>query len=101
MTSNTMDLRAAHTIEWTCCAVHPEVAIPIPLVEAERFLCYRCKQAERAATYRRQKDEWKQQQKLGFRSRHPPFAITEGFTSELIDVAKRIIEARKRRDISS
>ena len=83
-----MEVRAAQTIEWTCCTVHPDVALPIPLRESERFLCYRCKQAERATIYRRQRDEW-EKQKLRIRSLNTRFAITEAFTIKLTDVKKR------------
>ena len=96
----TMERRSAASLEWTCCTVHPDVALPIPIAESERFLCYACKQTERQRRYKEQKDEWERQQKLGFRSRYTSFVVTEGFTTELIDVAKRIIEARKRRYIS-
>lgn len=88
-------------VEMTCCVVHPHVALPVASREAERFLCYECTQSERRRKYKEQRDEWDKQQKLGFRQRHPSFAITEGFTVELVDAAKRIIEARKQRHLQS
>jgi len=93
----TMELRAASSIQWTTCAAHPEVVLPIPLRESERIICYRCKQLERAATYREQKNDWIKQQKLGLRSRVPSFAITESYSSEFVEFAKRVSEERKQR----
>ena len=86
---STMERRDAALVEWTKCSIHPDVSLPIPLVFAEAFLCYRCVQESRLATYKRQKEEANER----LRSFNSSITISEEDTTISNATERRITEA--------